>query len=125
MNPAHEPKRRWLRWGRPRSSQRSLEGSAVPVPVERQSVEALHYGTRRTLGTVTLIAGVVALTHQPVTDALTASHGAVLSAAHAVLVWPAPLTQPVLAGVGAFVLSIMGVESRGWQQMTRRQRRYL
>jgi hypothetical protein len=72
------------------------------------------------------MAGVVALTHQPVTDALAASHSAaVLHAAHAILVWPTPLVQPVLAGVGAFVLSIIGVDSRGWRQVTRRQRWYL
>jgi hypothetical protein len=89
-------------------------------------VEALQDGTRRTLWVATVVAGGVALTHQPVADALAASHSAaVLGAAHAVLVWPTPLAQPVLAGVGAFVLSIIGVDSRGWRQVTRRQRWYL
>jgi hypothetical protein len=90
------------------------------------AVEALQYGTRRALGVATVVAGGVALTHQPLADALAASHGAgVLGAAHAVLVWPVPLSQPVLAGIGAFVLVITGVDSHGWRQITRRQRWYL
>jgi hypothetical protein len=74
----------------------------------------------------TVVAGAVALTHQPLVDALAASNGAgVLGAADAVLVWPVPLSQPILAGVGAFVLLIIGLDSRGWRQVTRRQRWYL
>jgi hypothetical protein len=42
-----------------------------------------------------------------------------------VLVWPIPLSQPVLAGIGGFVLAIVGVQSGGWRQVTRRQAWYL
>jgi hypothetical protein len=125
VSDALEPKRQQLRLRRSRSSQREIRRPAVTVP-GAEPVEALHYRTRQTLGAATVLASVVALTHQPVAGALAVSRGAgVLSAAYAVLMWPAPLTQPVLAGVGAFVLSLIGVQSRGWRQVTRRQCWYL
>jgi hypothetical protein len=126
MSGAFEWMRRRLGLGRSRSSQRDVRESAITAPYATDITEVLHYKTRRALWIATVVAGAVALTHQPLVDALAASHGAgVLEAAHAVLVWPTPLAQPVLAGVGAFVLSIIGVDSRGWREVTRRQRWYL
>jgi hypothetical protein len=90
------------------------------------AVEALHYGTRLALRVVIVVAGSVALAHQPFLGVLAASHGhGVLGAEYRVLTWPVPLAQPVLAGVGAFLLSLVGVQSRGWRQATRRQYRCL
>jgi hypothetical protein len=91
-----------------------------------QAVESLHYRTRRALWLVTVVAGSAALLHQPVAGALAASHDhGVLGAAHDVLMWPFPLAQPVLAGVGAFVLALLGIQSRGWRWVTRRQYSWL
>lgn len=86
------------------------------------AVEAPHYGTRRALWIVTVVASVVALGHQSLAGALAASNGhGVLGAAYHVLTWPVPLAQPALAAVGAFVLSLVGVQTHGWRQVTRRQ----
>lgn len=94
----------------------------TPFRGDDHAVEALHYGTRRALWVVTVVAGGVALAHQPFADALAASHGhGVLGAVRDVLLWPVPMVQPVLAGVGAFGLSLVGVKSRGWRQVTWRQ----
>jgi hypothetical protein len=123
MSGAPDLMRTWLELGRSRSPRRDVRGSAVTAPKARDGVEALQYGTRRALGIATVVAGGVALTHQPLADALAASHGAgVPGAAHAVLLWPAPLVQPVLAGLGAFALLIIGMNSHGWRQITPRQR---
>jgi hypothetical protein len=114
--------RKWLEVGRSQSPHRGTPKLAVNTHAPRDAVEALHYKTRRALATATIVAGTVALAHQPLAAALAASHVAgALGAAHEVLTWPVPLTQPVLAGVGAAVLSIIGVQSRGWRQVTRRQ----
>jgi|ERR1700728_3099559 hypothetical protein len=89
-------------------------------------VEALSPGTRRMLGFATVISGVVALTHQLLTVALGAAHSTgMLSATHALLTWPLPLAQPILAGVGALVLGVIGLDTRGWRLVSRRQHRYL
>jgi hypothetical protein len=90
------------------------------------AVEALHNGTRLALWAVIVVAGSVALAHQPFAGVLAASHGhGVLGGAYHVLIWPLPLVQPVLAGLGAFGLALVGVQSRGWRQVTRRQYRCL
>ena len=90
------------------------------------AVQALHCGTRRALWIVAVVAGSVALAHQPLVGLLAATHGhGVPGVAYDVLAWPVPLAQPVLAGVGAFAVSLVGVQSRGWQQVTRRQYRCL
>ena len=89
-------------------------------------VDAFNRGTRRVLTTITVLAGGVALTHQLLTNALAATHKAgPLGAAHALLTWPLPLTQPILAGVSAVVLGVIGMQTGGWRQVTPRQGWYL
>ena len=88
--------------------------------------EVLGSGTRRFLALTTALSGIVALIHQPLTGALASTHGAgVLGAARAVLTWPWPLTQPILAGAATFVLMAIGIQAHGWRQVTRPQRWYL
>ncbi len=78
------------------------------------------------LGFTTTASGAVALTHQLLTTALAAAHGTgVLGAAHALLIWPLPLAQPILAGIGAFVLGVIGLDAHGWRRVSRRQGWYL
>ena len=90
MSSAPDRMRRWLGWGRSRSSQRDLRESAVTAPEATDAAEALHYRTRQALGIIAVMAAAVALAHQPLAGALAASRGhGVLGAAHAVLVWPA------------------------------------
>jgi hypothetical protein len=92
------------------------------LPKNDEAIETFNYTTRRALWVVTVVAGGVALAHQPFSGALAASHGhGVLGAAHDVLMWPVPLAQPVLAGAGAFALSLVAVRSLGWRHVTRRQ----
>ena len=88
--------------------------------------EALGPGSRRMLGFATAISGAVALTHQLLTAALGATHSfGVFAAAHALLSWPLPLAQPILAGVGALVLGVIGLDTRGWRRVSRWQGRFL
>lgn len=80
--------------------------------------------TRWVLGIITAVAGIVALTHQSLTAALASAHrDSALKAAHAMLTWPLPMTQPILAGIGAFVLLGLAVQTNGWRQLTAQQGR--
>jgi hypothetical protein len=80
--------------------------------------------TRWVLGIITAVAGIVALTHQSLTAALASAHrDSALKAAHAMLTWPLPMTQPILAGIGAFVLLGLAVQTNGWRQVTAQQSR--
>jgi hypothetical protein len=54
--------------------------------------------------------------------ALAGAHGAgPWGAAAALLAWPVPLLQPVLAGAGALVLCAVGVLTGGWRRIGTRQ----
>jgi hypothetical protein len=100
------------------------ESATVPTP--GAPAGALSRETRRWLGIIIAVAGVVALTHQSLTAALASAHqNSVLKGAHAVLTWPLPMTQPILAGVAAFVLLGIAVQTSGWRQVTERQSRLL
>ena len=80
--------------------------------------------TRWVLGIITAVAGIVAVTHQSLTAALASAHrDSALTAAHAMLTWPLPMTQPILAGIGAFVLLGLAVQTDGWRQLTAQQSR--
>jgi hypothetical protein len=72
------------------------------------------------------VSGFVAATHQSLTAALASAHrDSALKAAHAMLTWPLPMTQPILAGVAAFVLLGLALQTNGWRQVTARQSRLL
>jgi hypothetical protein len=72
------------------------------------------------------VSGIVAATHQSLTAALASAHrDSALKAAHAMLTWPLPMTQPILAGVAAFVLLGLALQTNGWRQVTARQSRLL
>ncbi|HXZ71021.1 MAG TPA: hypothetical protein VEH31_09160 [Streptosporangiaceae bacterium] len=99
-----------------------------PEPVKASTPEdsagVLGMRTRWLLGIITAVAGIVALTHQSLTVALASAHrDSALKAAHAMLIWPLPMTQPILAGVAAFVLLGIAVQTNGWRQVTARQSR--
>jgi hypothetical protein len=88
--------------------------------------EALGKRARWILGIITAVAGIVALTHESLTAALASAHrDGALKAAYALLTWPMPVTQPILAGVAAFVLLGIAVQTNGWRQATARQGRLL
>jgi hypothetical protein len=73
---------------------------------------------RRLVGVVSAVSGGVALTHQVLAGVLAGAHGAgPWGAAATLLAWPAPLVQPVLAGIGALVLCAVGVVTRGWRDI--------
>jgi hypothetical protein len=74
---------------------------------------------------ITITTGViVAATHQSLTAALASAHrDAALKAAHAALAWPLPMTQPIVAGVAAFVLLGFAVQTTGWRFVSARQAR--
>jgi hypothetical protein len=99
-----------------------------PEPVRPSTrgdpAEGLDQRTRRFLWAVIAVAGAVALAHESLTAALaTASRDSALKTAHAVLSWPVPMTQPILAGIAAFVLLGTAVQTNGWRQVTARQSR--
>jgi hypothetical protein len=75
---------------------------------------------RQLLGAVTVVSGGAALTHQVLAGVL--ARGRVpWDAAAALLAWPVPLIQPILAGVGALVLCAVGVMTGGWRHIEPRQ----
>ena len=68
------------------------------------------------------MSGGVALSHQVLASALAGAHGeGPWGAAAALLAWPVPLLQPVLAGAGALVLCAVGVLTAGWRRIGPRQ----
>ena len=91
---------------------------------EREYSDGLDSRTRRGLW-ITIATGViVAATHQSLTAALASAHrDAALKAAQAVLAWPLPMTQPIVAGVAAFVLLGFAVQTTGWRFLSARQGR--
>ena len=77
---------------------------------------------RRLVGAGTAVSAGVALTHQMLAGALASAHGAGLwGAAAALMAWPVPLIQPILAGAGALVLCAVGMLTGGWRHLTPRQ----
>jgi hypothetical protein len=111
---------------RTQSATTATPGLGDVLQVNDYPVETLSRGTRRLLGVTTALSGIVALTHQLLTGALGAAHAAgVLGAVHALLSWPAPLAQPILAGIAALVLCVIGVDAHGWRRVSQRQSWYL
>ena len=99
-----------------------LDPETVKAPTPGDPAEALDKGTRRFLGVTIAVASIVALTHQSLTAALaSARRDSALKAAYAMLTWPLPMTQPILAGVAAFVLLGIAVQTNGWRQVSARQ----
>jgi hypothetical protein len=136
MNTPLDVVRRQLGLGETRSSSRPqyrarsattvTPGPGDVTQVSDHPVATLGRGTQRLLGFTTVISAVVALTHQLLTGVLGAAHGAGLfGAVHALLSWPTPLAQPILAGIGALVLCVIGVDARGWRRVSQRQNWYL
>jgi hypothetical protein len=99
-------------------------GATVPHPefVRRGGYPAIWLGrrTRQLTGALTAVSGAVALTHQMMAGALAHGWGP-WGAATALLAWPVPLLQPILAGVGALVLCAVGIVTGGWHQAGPRQ----
>ncbi len=103
-----------------------FDPGAVKAPTPGNPGEALDKRARRILEVITAVAIIVALTHESLTAALASAHrDGALKVAHAMLTWPLPMTQPILAGVAAFVLLGLAVETSGWRQITARQSRLL
>jgi hypothetical protein len=87
---------------------------------------ALGKGTRRFLAITIAVSAIVVLTHQSLTATLASAHrDSALKAAHTMLTWPLPMTQPILAGVAAFVLLGIAVQTNGWRQVSARQSKLL
>ena len=85
---------------------------------------ALDSGTRRFFWIIAVVSGIAAATHQSLIAALASAHrDSALKAAHAMLTWPLPMAQPILAGVAAFVLLGLALQTSGWRQVTARQNR--
>lgn len=108
----------------------SVRRTSIPrsnrVRSERGPAGSLSVGMRQLIGTVTAVSGAVALTHQVLTGAFAAvSDAGPWDAAVTLLAWPAPLAQPILAGVGALILCAIGALTGGWHRMCPRQRRLL
>jgi hypothetical protein len=106
---------------------RQLNSPVDPMPggvPDQEYSDGLGSGTRRGLWTTIAIGVTVAAAHQPLTTALANSHrDTALKAAHAVLAWPLPVTQPIVAGFAAFVLLGFAVQTTGWRVVSARQAR--
>lgn len=91
---------------------------------EREYSDGLDSRTRRGLWITIAVGVIVAATHQSLTAALASAHrDTALKAAHAVLAWPLPMTQPIVAGVAAFVLLGFAVQTTSWRFVSARQAR--
>ena len=91
---------------------------------EGEYSDGLDSRTRLGLWVTITTAVIVAATHQSLTAALASAHrDTALKAAHAVLIWPLPMTQPIVAGVAAFVLLGFAVQTTGWRFVSARQAR--
>ncbi len=95
-------------------------GSSAGVDTRvRYPAGSLSGRVRRLVGAGTAVSAGVALTHQMLAGALASAHGAgPWGAAAALLAWPVPLIQPILAGAGALVLSAVGMLTGGWRHLT-------
>ena len=106
---------------------RRLNAPVDPRPgrvPEAEYSDGLDSRTRRGLWNIIITGVIVAATHQSLTAALASAHrDSALKAAHAVLVWPLPMTQPIVAGVAAFVLLGFAVQTTGWRFVSARQAR--
>lgn len=91
---------------------------------EREYSDGLDSRTRRGLW-ITIVTGViVAATHQSLTAAVASVHrDTALRAADAVMTWPLPMIQPIVAGIAAFVLLGFAVQTTGWRFVSARQAR--
>lgn len=97
---------------------------SVRAPTRRDPADAFDKRTRQFLWIIIAVAGIVALTQESLTAALaSANRDSALKAAHAMLTWPLPMTQPILAGIAAFLLLGIAVQTNGWRQVTARQNR--
>jgi hypothetical protein len=115
----HDPSGIWGVAGRVNTP---LYPRSVKAPTPGYPPGALDPRTRRYLWIIIAVAGIVAATHQSLTAALASAHrDSALKAAHAMLTWPLPMTQPILAGVAAFVLLGLAVQTNGWRRVTVRQ----
>ena len=103
-----------------------LAPEPTKAPTPGDPAGALGKGTRRFLAITIAVSAIVALTHQSLTATLASAHrDSALKTAHAMLTWPLPMTQPILAGVAAFVLLGIAVQTNGWRQVTARQSKLL
>lgn len=94
--------------------------------MRRDPTGALNTRTRRFLWVLIGTAGVATLTHESLTVALaSAERDSALKAAHAMLTWPLPMAQPILAGIATFALLGVAVQTNGWRQVTARQNRLI
>lgn len=105
----------------------TLNPPVDPVPgdmPERDYSDGLDLRTRRGLW-ITIATGViVAATHQSLTGALASAHrDAGLKAAQAILAWPLPMAQPIVAGFAVFVLLGFAVQTTGWRFVSAQQAR--
>ena len=113
-------------WEEPERLNTPLAPEPAKAPPPGYPPEALGKGTRRFLGILIVLAGIVALTHQSLTATLASAHrDSALKAAHTMLTWPLPMTQPILAGVAAFALLGIAVQTNGWRQVSARQSKLL
>jgi len=113
-------------WGEVDSLNTPVDPGRAKATTPGNPAEALSKRTRWILGIITAVAGIVALTHESLTVALASTHrDTALKPAHALLTWPLPMTQPILAGVAAFVLLGIALQTNGWRQVTARQGRLL
>jgi hypothetical protein len=114
------PAANWPDPGEPTS--RTVTPSPDTAGGQRYPADWLSGRVRRVLAALTIVSAGVALTHQMLAGALASAHGAGLwGAAAALLAWPVPLIQPILAGAGALLLSIVGMLTGGWRPRGSRQ----
>jgi hypothetical protein len=103
-----------------------MSWAATPSPDiarwDTYPADSLSGRVRQVLAALTIVAAGVALTHQMLAGALASAHGAGLrGAAAALLACPVPLIQPILAGAGALVLSVVGMLTGRWRHPGSRQ----
>ncbi len=90
----------------------------VVAQAGRYPTEELSTRTRLFIGGAAAAAAIVAVTHGLLADAVASDHAGVWNVARALVSWPAPVAQQVLAAVAAVTLLVIAMVTKGYGRLS-------
>jgi hypothetical protein len=84
----------------------------------RYPAEELSTRTRLFIGGAAAAAGIVALTHGLLADALASDHAGAWNVARALVSWPFPVAQQVVAAIAAVTLLVIALSTEGYDHVS-------